>query len=52
MARVIQTARPFVQKWGCAPADYAVIYQQALVELQQPDFQATWNYFTAWGVKP
>jgi len=52
MARVIQTARPFVQKWGCAPADYAAIYQQALVELQQPDFQATWNYLTAWGVKP
>ncbi len=47
-----QTFRPFIQKWGCASKDYEVIYQQALKEMQQPDFCATVNLLTAWGIKP
>ena len=49
---LLQTGRPFIQKWNCASKDYEVIYQQALKEMQQPDFHATWNMLTAWGSKP
>jgi ubiquinone/menaquinone biosynthesis C-methylase UbiE len=52
MAHVFQTTRPFIQKWGCAPADYDAIYQRALQEMQQPDFHSTWNLLTAWGRVP
>lgn len=47
-----QTLRPFLQKWGCTPEDYDTIYQQAIIEMQQPDFRATWPLVTAWGTKP
>jgi len=49
---LFQTVHPFIQKWGCAGQDYDAIYQQALKEMQQPDFHATWNLLTAWGSKP
>jgi len=32
--------------------DYETIYQQALTEMQLPDFVATWRLLTAWGNKP
>jgi ubiquinone/menaquinone biosynthesis C-methylase UbiE len=47
-----QTGRPFIQKWNCASRDYDDIYQQALKEMKQPDFHATWNLLTVWGNKP
>ncbi len=47
-----QSWLPFLQKWGCATEDYEALYQQALIELQQPDFRATWEMRTAWGTKP
>ena len=47
-----QMVRPFIEKWGCAGRDYGAIYRQALKEMQQPDFHATWNLLTAWGSKP
>jgi ubiquinone/menaquinone biosynthesis C-methylase UbiE len=47
-----QTLLPFLQKWGCASEDYDALYEQALIELQQPDFRATWPLVTAWGTKP
>lgn len=47
-----RTLMPFLQKWGCASEDYEAIYQQALIEMQQPDFRATWKLVTAWGTKP
>ena len=40
---------PFLHKWTRVPHDYENIYQQALSEMQQPDFVATWNLLTAWG---
>jgi ubiquinone/menaquinone biosynthesis C-methylase UbiE len=51
MTLVFQTVRPFIQKYGYAAKDYETIYQQALSEMQQPDFHATWNILTAWGEK-
>jgi ubiquinone/menaquinone biosynthesis C-methylase UbiE len=47
-----QTARPFIQKWGCASKDYDAVYQQALEEMRQPDFHMAWNLLTVWGSKP
>ncbi len=47
-----QTWLPFLQKWGCASEDYDALYEQALIELQQPDSRATWYLVTAWGTKP
>jgi len=48
---VLRQARPFVQKWGNAGDDYEALYQQALSEMQQPDFHATWKLLTVWGNK-
>jgi hypothetical protein len=31
------------------PADYEQLYQQAFVEMQQPDFVARWHLLTIWG---
>lgn len=49
---VLRQARPFVQKWGSAGEDYDTLYQQALREMQQPDFHATWKLLTVWGYNP
>ena len=43
---------PFLQKWTRVPSDYQEIYEQALTEMQQPDFVATWTMLTAWGIRP
>jgi ubiquinone/menaquinone biosynthesis C-methylase UbiE len=44
-------AGPFIQKYACANADYDLISQQALKEMQQPDFYAAWTIITTWGIK-
>jgi ubiquinone/menaquinone biosynthesis C-methylase UbiE len=44
-----RTILPFLRKWTCVPGDYEDIYQQALVEMQSPDFVASWEMLTAWG---
>jgi hypothetical protein len=49
---LFQTIRPFIQKWGYSAKDYEAIYRQALDEMHQPDFHATWDMLTAWGSKP
>jgi ubiquinone/menaquinone biosynthesis C-methylase UbiE len=46
-----RTSLPFLRKWTRVPDDYEAIYQQALVEMQQPDFVTTWELLTAWGTK-
>ena len=48
---LFQTLRPFLHKWECAPADYDAIYEQALIEMQQKDFHAAWDFLMAWGTK-
>jgi len=52
MRRFFQTILPFLRKWSRVPDDYETIYQQALSEMQQPDFVATSSLLTAWGIKP
>jgi ubiquinone/menaquinone biosynthesis C-methylase UbiE len=47
-----QMLRPFLQKWGCTTKDYGIIYQQAVEEMGQPNFHATWDLLTVWGSKP
>ena len=45
MMLLFQTIRPFIQKWGSAASkDYDAIYQQALKEMQQPEFYAHGTY--------
>jgi ubiquinone/menaquinone biosynthesis C-methylase UbiE len=52
MVHLARTVLPFVKKWGQVPADYEAIYQQMLMEMQQPDFVATWTLYTIWGTNP
>ena len=52
MLRMFRVMVPFLQKWTSVPNDYEEIYQQALKEMQQPDFVATWTWLIAWGTKP
>jgi ubiquinone/menaquinone biosynthesis C-methylase UbiE len=47
--RAFRTLLPFLRKWSQVPADYEMIYQQALSEMQHPNFVATWKLLTAWG---
>lgn len=49
MRHAYRTFVPFLHKWTKVPDDYEAIYQQALKEMQQPDFVATWNLLTVWG---
>lgn len=49
MLFAIQTGKPFMQKWGCATEEYDALYEQALIEMQQPDFRVLWPLVTAWG---
>jgi ubiquinone/menaquinone biosynthesis C-methylase UbiE len=49
MQHLYRTVRPFLEKWTRLPEDYDALYQQALVEMQQADFVATWRFVTTWG---
>lgn len=51
MRRAYRTFVPFLRKWTRVPDDYETLYQQALREMQQSDFVATWNLLTVWGIK-
>ncbi len=44
-----RTGLPFLRKWTQVPDDYEAFCQQALQEMQQPDFVATLDIQTAWG---
>jgi SAM-dependent methyltransferase len=46
---ILHTLRPFLQKWTHLPEDYDDLCHQALIEVQQPDFVATWKFVTVWG---
>lgn len=47
-----RTIVPFLRKWTKVPENYQEIYQQALEEMQQPGFVATWRLLTVWGTCP
>ena len=51
MQLTFRTVLPFLKKWTRVPDDYKEIYAQALNEMQQPDFVATGDLLTVWGVK-
>lgn len=51
MRLVYRTILPFLKKWIRVPEDYETIYQQALSEMQQPDFVGLVGVLTAWGTK-
>ena len=51
MALGYRVALPFFQKWTRVPKNYHEIYEQALKDMQQPDFVATWTFLTVWGNK-
>ncbi len=48
MLHGFRTLRGYIQKWARLPEDYDQIAQQALIEMQQPDFVANWRYVTVW----
>ena len=49
ISALYRTLLPFLRKWTKVPSNYEEIYQQALVEMQQPTFVATMSVLTAWG---
>jgi ubiquinone/menaquinone biosynthesis C-methylase UbiE len=49
---VLQALQPFIERRGCAVQGYRAIYRQALEEMDQPDFCASWSILTTWGRKP
>ena len=48
--RLGETLLPFIRKWTRLPEDYQTLRQQLLIDMQQPDFIATWRLLTAWGL--
>jgi hypothetical protein len=44
----MQTLRPFLHRWIRLGDDYDEVCKQTQKEMQQPDFQATWQLLTAW----
>jgi ubiquinone/menaquinone biosynthesis C-methylase UbiE len=52
MALGFRLLLPFFHRWTRVPIDYQDIYQQALKEMRQSNFEATWRLVTAWGTKP
>ncbi len=52
MTRLYKNIVPYLQKHLRLPDDYQALYQQALVEMQDPDFFATWHVPTTWGTTP
>lgn len=51
MKYLFRTNVPFLQKWIKVPENYGALYQQMLSEMQQPDFVASGQTVTAWGIK-
>lgn len=47
-----RTSKPFLLKWTKVPDNYEEVCEQALAEMQQADFVATWNIRTVWGNAP
>ncbi len=51
MMHLFRVSLPFFQKWVHVPSNYEEIYRQALKEMQEPSFVATWRLLTVWGVR-
>jgi ubiquinone/menaquinone biosynthesis C-methylase UbiE len=48
----MQTFQPFMHRWMQVPDNFEEMQQQALREMQQPDFVATTRFLAAWGTVP
>lgn len=48
MTALFRTSKPFVRKWIQVPDNYDDLLEQALDEMRQPYFIATWPLFTIW----
>ena len=51
MRSFFRVSLPFLHKWTRVPSNYDAICQQAMNEIQQPDFVATWPFRTVWGTR-
>jgi len=51
-SRAMHTLLPYLRKFTRLPDDYEQICKQALIEMRQPDFVATWKLLTAWAKPP
>lgn len=51
IANLIQTIRPFLQKFANASKDFDAVGQQALLDIQQPGFESKGIMVVAWGKK-
>jgi ubiquinone/menaquinone biosynthesis C-methylase UbiE len=49
--RAFRVLVPFLQKWTHMPDNYEDLYQQMALEVEQPNFTATWNLLTIWGTR-
>ncbi|HEY3993343.1 MAG TPA: class I SAM-dependent methyltransferase [Ktedonobacteraceae bacterium] len=49
---IFRVSLPFLRKWLRVPEDYDELYQQMLSEIHQPDFVASGDLVTAWGLAP
>ncbi len=52
VAHSFQTTRPFLRKWTQLTDEYDTMVEQAIREMSQPDFKATWRMLTVWGNTP
>jgi hypothetical protein len=52
VAHIYRTTLPFLKKWALVPDNYNEIYQQALSDLQSPDFDGSWTILTVSGTTP
>jgi ubiquinone/menaquinone biosynthesis C-methylase UbiE len=50
MSLTLKILVPFLHKWGGVPDTYERWCQQALYDMQQPDFHASGQMLTVWGI--
>jgi ubiquinone/menaquinone biosynthesis C-methylase UbiE len=49
---LFHTSRPFLHRYGCLPQDYEALCQQAIHDIQQPDFVVTNTCHTICAINP
>lgn len=52
ITHLLRTIGPFLRKWSRVPDNYDQLCQQALSDMQQPNFVTTSTLLTCWGIKP
>jgi len=51
MVRFFRVIKPFFEMWTRLPDDYEQVREQALKDIQEPDFVTTGMFLTAWGTR-